>query len=222
MTELVQPLRVRGLSCAVPGRTLFANLDLDVEAGSAVAILGPSGSGKSTLLSTLLGLRPIERGDVTVCGTQLRGLPRAKASRLRRDAVGIVFQDGALLPELTAAENVAVAAMMTLGDPSAAASAADAALAKFGVPPDTLAGDLSGGERQRTAVARALANEPRLVLADEPTGSLDHATRDDVAEILFGVPRSTGCGLLIVTHDPSVAARADRAVRLGSDGLVAV
>lgn len=221
MTKVTQPLRVRGLGCAVSGRTLFANLDLDVEAGSTVAILGPSGSGKSTLLSTLLGLRPIEQGDVMVCGTQLRGLARAKATALRREAVGVVFQDGALLPELTAAENVAVAAMMTLVDPSSAKVAADAILARFGVPPDTLAADLSGGERQRAAVARALANEPRLVLADEPTGSLDHATRDDVAEVLFDVPRRTGCGLLIVTHDPDVAARADRAVRLGLNGLVA-
>lgn len=213
------PLHVRGLRCAVPGRVLFSGLDLDVGSGRSIAVLGPSGSGKSTLLATLLGTRPVEDGTVIVCGTPLRGLSSRAAVQLRRTSVGIVFQDGELVPELTAVENVAVAAMMTRADPASAVPSALDALALFKVPAHTPAAALSGGERQRTALARALVNEPRLVLADEPTGSLDHATRDEVADLLFDVPRRTGCGLLVVTHDPQVAARADLAVRLGAEGL---
>lgn len=208
------PLVVEDLSCTVPGRVLFDRFSLTVHPGEAVAVVGPSGAGKSTLLSTILGLRKPAHGSVVVCGQDVHAIGRRQMVRLRREAIGIVFQDGELLAELTAAENVAVAAMLTMADPTGAMSLAEQVVTSLGVPPDTSADDLSGGERQRTALARALVNRPRLVLADEPTGSLDTTTRDEVADMLFAVPVERGCGLLLVTHDPAVAGRADRVVEL--------
>lgn len=209
------PLVVRDLACAVPGRRLFSGLHLTVDAGESVAMVGPSGVGKSTFLATVLGLRKPTAGSVRVCGEEVAALSKRELVALRRDAMGIVFQDGELLDELTAAENVALAGMLTLADPASAMTRAERVLAHMGVPADTGARDLSGGERQRTALARALVHDPRLILADEPTGSLDLDTRDDVAEMLFALPAERGCGLLVVTHDPAIAARADRVVQLG-------
>ncbi len=210
------PLVVEDLSCTVPGRRLFDHFSLRVQPGEAVAVVGPSGTGKSTLLSTILGLRKPAHGSVVVCGQDIHAISRKRMVRLRREAIGIVFQDGELLGELTAAENVAVAAMLTMPDPTEAMSLAERVVTDLRVPPDTDADDLSGGERQRTALARALVNQPRLVLADEPTGSLDTTTRDEVADMLFAVPVERGCGLLLVTHDPAIARRADRVVELGA------
>lgn len=210
------PLQVTDLTCEVPGRMLFSSFSLEIAAGESVAVVGPSGTGKSTLLSTVLGLRRPAHGTVNVCGHDVYGGPRRELVELRRREIGIVFQDGELLVELTAAENVAVAAMLSLPDPRDAMTTAHEVLAAMGVPPDTGAGDLSGGERQRTALARALVNSPSLVLADEPTGSLDARTRDEVADVLFAVPHERRCGLLIVTHDPTIADRADRVVELAA------
>ena len=207
-------LHIVDLKCEVPGRTLFSGLSLDAGAGEAVAVVGPSGSGKSTLLSVILGMTRPAGGTVHVDGRDMTSASVSQAARTRRERIGVVFQSGELLPELTAAENVAVALMMMKPSAEPAIDAARALLRRYRVPPDTLTADLSGGERQRTALCRALSTDPMLVLADEPTGSLDAATRDMIAGDLFGAARARGAALLVVTHDPEVARRADRTIDL--------
>ncbi|GAA1911394.1 ABC transporter ATP-binding protein [Streptomyces sodiiphilus] len=216
-------LAASGLGYEVAGRRLLDRLDLVVRAGESVAVTGPSGSGKSTLLMCLLGLLRPHAGDILVKGTDITGLRERALARYRREHVGIVFQFGELLPELTPLENTALAALLSGVPRDEAYARAESLLSEFGVPYGrTPTADLSGGERQRTAVARALINEPSLLLADEPTGALDGATRDAMAEVLFSVPRRWGCALLLVTHDASVAARADRHLALGDGRLTEV
>ncbi len=208
-------LDIDELACEVPGRELFRGLTLAIDAGQSVAVVGPSGSGKSTLLSTILGMNQPKAGSIRVCGLQVDGLGPTKSAAIRREHIGVVFQDGELLPELTAAENIAVALMMN--QPHRYGSRLDEArelLASVGVPADTRAEDLSGGERQRTAMVRALSTSPELVIADEPTGSLDTQTRDEVADLLFDTIKERGGALLVVTHDPTIADRADRRIDL--------
>ncbi|MGO1592375.1 MAG: ABC transporter ATP-binding protein [Ancrocorticia sp.] len=208
-------LDINELACEVPGRELFRGLTLVIGEGESVAVVGPSGSGKSTLLSTILGMNQPRSGSIHVCGLQVDGLGPTKSAAIRREHIGVVFQDGELLPELTAAENIAVALMMN--QPHKYASRMDEArdmLSGVGVPTDTRAEDLSGGERQRTAMMRALSTNPELVIADEPTGSLDTQTRDEVADLLFDTIRERGGALLVVTHDPTIADREDRRIDL--------
>lgn len=201
-------------------RVLLSGLDLTVHSGESVALMGPSGSGKSTLLSLILGLlRPVS-GRVLVRGTDLAGLPQRAMAELRRRHVGMVFQFGELIPELRPEENVALAALLGRAGRSSALDRAERLLAELGVPTAADTARLSGGERQRTAVARALINSPDVVLADEPTGSLDASSRDKVAELLFDLPSTRKCGLLVATHDESIARRADRVFRLHEGGLV--
>ncbi len=195
-------------------------VDLEVAPGELVALVGPSGSGKSTLLNVVAGLELPDDGSVAVAGHALADLDEAGRARLRRRHLGIVFQFFHLLDAMTAAENVALAALAA-GVPrrAAAARAHDlldllGLLDKAGATPATL----SGGQRQRLAIARALANEPALLLADEPTGALDTDGRDEVLE-LFGRLHADGQAILVVTHDPLVAAVAQRVVRL-RDGRV--
>nr|WP_246497084.1 ABC transporter ATP-binding protein [Sphaerisporangium rubeum] len=190
-------------------------IDLTVEPGNSVAVTGPSGSGKTTLLMSVLGLVKPDEGAIRVAGqdiTRMRG--RALAAH-RRTHLGVVFQFGELLPELSPVENVALAAMLAGRDHRRAFAAAEDLLGELGVPLEgTSTGLLSGGERQRTAVARALITEPAVLLADEPTGSLDRTSRESVADLLFSLPARRGCALVVVTHDPAVADRADRLMRL--------
>ncbi|MFI9173439.1 ABC transporter ATP-binding protein [Streptomyces lincolnensis] len=213
-------LDVQGLCYAVRGRTLFQELDLNVRAGESVAVIGPSGSGKSTLLSCLIGLVRPDRGAVHIAGKNLYGLKHAELASLRSRAIGMVFQSGELLPELSPLDNVALAAVLSRAEARESYDRARNLLDELGVPAAATTEELSGGERQRTAVARALINSPVLLLADEPTGALDGAARDRTAELLFGLPRRHACGLLVVTHDMSVAARADRTLRLADQVLV--
>jgi putative ABC transport system ATP-binding protein len=195
-------------------------VDFSVEAGSFVAIMGPSGSGKSTLLNLLGGLDEPTAGEVRIGGTCLAGLGDDELTRLRAAEVGFVFQFFALLGTLTAAENVALPAIIA-GRPAAEAAArADELLARVGLPGvgHRKPGQLSGGQQQRVAIARALAAAPRVLLADEPTGALDTDSGNEVLGVLRELA-DRGETVVLVTHDPHVAARADRIVFL-RDGRV--
>ncbi|MEV7378036.1 ABC transporter ATP-binding protein [Streptomyces lydicus] len=204
-------LRIKDLRYRIGERRLLDGVTLDVAPGESVAVSGPSGSGKSTLLSLILGLISTGRGQVWTAGRDMSTLRGKRLARHRAQHLGMVFQFGELLPELTPVENVALAGLLA-GEPGGSAHERAAGLLReVGVTGTTATtGELSGGERQRTALARALMNKPSLILADEPTGSLDAAARSAVADLLFALPERWGCGLLVVTHDPSVAARAHR------------
>ncbi|MFF3512773.1 ABC transporter ATP-binding protein [Streptomyces sp. NPDC002573] len=208
-------LAVRGLRYEVADRVLLDGADLEVAPGESVAVVGPSGSGKSTLLGCVLGLIKPSSGSVHVAGADVTRMRRRALERHRSNHIGVVFQFGELLPELTPVENVALAALLAGNGTRQAYERAEELLVELGVPVKGVpTGRLSGGERQRTAVARALMNEPALLLADEPTGALDSVTRDTVAELLFSVPRRWNCALVVVTHDAEVARRADRHLEL--------
>ncbi|MFJ7156059.1 ABC transporter ATP-binding protein [Streptomyces sp. NPDC101118] len=214
-------LDIRGLRYAVGGRTLLDGVGLRVAGGESVAVIGPSGSGKSTLLGCALGLVRPSGGSVRVAGADITTMRARALERHRSRHLGVVFQSGELLPELTPVENVALAALLAGRRPGPAYEEAGRLLAELGVPASEIAtAHLSGGERQRTALARALVNEPSVLLADEPTGALDAAARDTVCDLLFGLPRRRGCALVVVTHDAEVAGRADRTFELSRAHLV--
>ncbi|MFA3872639.1 ABC transporter ATP-binding protein [Streptomyces sp. MMCC 100] len=196
-------------------RIILNSVDLTVASGESVAISGPSGSGKSTLLMCALGLLKPDEGSVLVRSERIDRLSGRRLLRHRRESIGVVFQSGELLPELTPVENVAVAALLD-GVPRAEAfTRAERLLADLKLPTDaTDTGALSGGERQRVAVARALINKPALLLADEPTGALDSATRETVTDLLYSLPDRWNCGLVLVTHDYAVARHAQRRLLL--------
>jgi putative ABC transport system ATP-binding protein len=190
--------------------TVLDGLDLQVEPGGYVAITGPSGAGKSTLLSVLGGLDTPQAGAVVVGDHDLHDLRRNQLADYRRQTVGFVFQHFGLLESLTAIENVELAC--TLAGMPARQRRARAAELLAAVGLDARADHrpvaLSGGERQRVAIGRALANEPRLVLADEPTGNLDDDSTEIVVELLESLPAERGCTLVLVTHDHRLARRA--------------
>lgn len=214
-------LEVSGLTCRVPGRLLFEDVAFAVNGGASVAVTGRSGSGKSTLLACLLGMFRPAAGRVCVVGTEVTRLSRSELARFRARTVGMVFQHAELLPELTALENVMLPALLAGESVDAVSARAGTLLDQLGVADgETKAIDLSGGERQRVAVARALVNRPALLLADEPTGSLDAELRDTAAGALFALPSTTGCALVVVTHDPAVARRADVRLRFSEGRLV--
>ncbi|MFJ8853483.1 ABC transporter ATP-binding protein [Streptomyces sp. NPDC102437] len=215
-------MEVRKLHYSVAGRALLDGVDLTLPAGQSLAVTGPSGTGKSTLLNCVLGLIRYEQGEVRIAGQDLARLKPRDLARHRRDTIGMVFQFGELLPELTPMENVAMAALLAGVKRAEAFGRARQLLIDLGVPVEgTPTAELSGGERQRAAVARALVNRPALLLADEPTGSLDTRNREAVAELLFSLPERWGCAVLVVTHDESVAARADHRFALHEGRLVA-
>jgi putative ABC transport system ATP-binding protein len=195
-------------------------VSFSVEPGELVALVGASGSGKSTLLNVLGALDTCDAGSVTVGGERLDRL--ARPSDYRASTVGFVFQAHNLLPTLTAAENVQVA-MIGHRPRAERAMRSRALLGEVGLQDraNALPGVLSGGERQRVAIARALANEPRVLLADEPTGSLDSAAGASVLELLDDVRSARGTTIVLVTNDDSVAAHADRVLRL-RDGVIHV
>jgi len=191
-------------------------VDITVAPGELVAIMGPSGCGKSTLLHLLCGIDTPSAGRVFLRGADLGALDAEGRAAARRTHLGLIFQAHALLPGLTVAENAALPLALAgvarrERDARAAVLLAMVGLAdRAGDLPDAL----SGGQRQRVALARALANAPAVVLADEPTGSLDSATASDVLDAMVGLLRAQGAALVMVTHDPRAAARADRVVRL--------
>jgi len=189
--------------------------------GEILAIMGPSGSGKSTLLHSLAGIFQPDRGEVWFDGQRLDTLDEAERTRLRRTVFGFVFQFGQLVPELTAADNVALPLLLNRVRRRTAYKSADVWLDRLGIGDKAAnrTGELSGGEAQRVAVARALALGPKVIFADEPTGSLDSLTGEKVMDLLTGLSREAGTTVVLVTHDARVAAYADRVVMV-RDGLV--
>ena len=202
------------LDADVPVRAL-RGLDLEIDRGEFVAIMGPSGCGKSTLLNVLVGLETPEDGQVQVDGHDLGGLDPQGLARLRRSSVGIVFQEVHLLDGLPVLANAALPALVAGADRSDAERRARESLALTGVAgrADRPVVGLSGGERQRVAVARALVNNPPVLLADEPTGSLDTTGRDELLALLARLSEG-GQTIVLVTHDPAVAAVADRTLEM--------
>jgi ABC-type lipoprotein export system ATPase subunit len=196
-------------------------VDLDVAAGETLAVIGPSGCGKSTLLHLLGGLDRPSGGELWLDGHRVDQMSEKALARLRRDAVGFVFQAFHLMDELTAAENVELPALLAGQFPRTARRRALDLLERVGLADRAgfLPSALSGGQRQRVAVARALANEPLVVLADEPTGNLDSEAAIDVLR-LFDSLHAAGQTLVIVTHDPRIAATADRVISM-RDGTFA-
>ena len=204
-----------GQSPALRGATLA------VDDGEFVAIMGPSGSGKSTLLHCLAGILTPDRGAVRFRGRRVDELADRERSRLRRTDFGLVFQFGQLIPELSAADNVAMPLLLAGTRRGLALRAAQTWLARLDVAElaGRRIGELSGGQAQRIAIARALVTQPSVLFADEPTGSLDSLAGEQVMGLLTAVARDTGSTVVLVTHDSRVASYADRVVRV-SDGQV--
>jgi putative ABC transport system ATP-binding protein len=197
------------------------DVDLTVRAGESVGVVGPSGCGKSTLLHVLGGLEPATGGELYLTGARVDGLSETAWARLRRRSVGFVFQAFHLLGELNAVENVELPALLAGTRPGAARRRAADLLDRVGLADRAghLPGALSGGQRQRVAVARALVNDPVLVLADEPTGNLDSAAAAEVLRLFDGL-REAGQTLVVVTHDARIAAITDRLVSMRDGALV--
>jgi putative ABC transport system ATP-binding protein len=195
------------------------NVSFRVAPGETVAIVGPSGSGKTTLLGLLAGLDRPSGGRVVLDGTDLGTLSEDARARMRRERIGFVFQSFQLIPTLTARENVAVPLELRGVDGTARA---DALLARVGLEGrgHHYPAQLSGGEQQRVAVARAFVHRPGILFADEPTGNLDAATGARIIELMMELNREAGTTLVLVTHDPDLASRARRVIRL-ADGRIA-
>lgn len=216
-------LSARSLSKRYGAGIALNTVDLDIHAGESVAIMGASGSGKTTLLHTLAGITSPDSGSVNYAGTDVTALNETQRSKLRREAFGFVFQSGLLIPELTAIENVALALMLN-GVPRREAEAQSSGwLAHLGLAgmENRRIGELSGGQAQRVAIARAQVTGARIVFADEPTGALDSNTSADVMGALLEATAGRGNTLVLVTHDPTVAARCSRTLFM-ADGVLSL
>ena len=216
------PLSLRDVMVAASsGRVLLNVQAIDLAAGATLAVRGASGAGKSTLLHVLAGLRPVNRGQVFWGPTDIGSLSDTQASDFRRRHIGQIFQDFLLFDEVSALENAAVARLFSpKAERAAILERAAGALQSLGLDPQDprRASTYSGGERQRIAVARALAQRPAVLLADEPTASLDRAAAERLISDLLAVVRDHGLGLICVTHDDALASRLDRVLTL-TDGV---
>ena len=222
-------LRLSGISKAYnPGKPnevqVLRGIDLAVEPGEVVALVAPSGAGKSTLLHIAGLLDTADSGTVEIAGDDLTGKSDRRRTGVRRADVGFIYQFHHLLPEFTALENIVLPQLANGVARSAAEARGRALLAEVGIAAraDHRPAAMSGGEQQRVAFCRALANEPRLLLADEPTGNLDPSTSDQVFAALMTLVRGTGLAAVIATHNLELAARMDRQIRLEAGQLVPV
>ena len=199
---------------------ILRGIELRINAGEAVGVVGPSGSGKTTMMMVIAGLERASSGTVRVNGAELGGLDEDALALFRRDTIGIVFQNFHLIPTMTALENVAIP--LEFAGRSDAFDRAREGLAAVGLGARLThyPGQLSGGEKQRVALARAVAAGPRLIMADEPTGNLDHETGAAVMDLLFELHDRLGTTLILISHDRELAGRCDRVVRL-VDGRIA-
>ena len=223
MSEPIVQLRGLKRSFEQGGQRIdvLRGVDLDIMPGEIVALLGPSGSGKSTMLQAVGLLEGGFEGSIRIAGEAAENLPGDQRTRLRREHLGFVYQFHHLLPDFNATENVVMPQMVAGVDEAAAKARAESLLASLGLGHRLThrPSQLSGGEQQRVAVARALANQPTLVLADEPTGNLDEATSDVVLGQFLDLVRGEGSAALVATHNERLAARMDRVVRL-HDGVL--
>lgn len=223
VSTVTQPaLRLSHLTVAVPGRVLVAGGDLQVAGGEVVVMLGRSGSGKTSLINVAAGIVRPRAGVVAVAGEEISSASGSARARHRLRHIGLVFQFAELLPELTVSENVALPLLLAGAARDDATVAAHVALDRVGLSgygeqwPELV----SGGEAQRAAIARAIAPGPALVLADEPTGALDEENSRAVGSLFREIAAATGCGILVGTHDPVIAAFADRTIRIEQARLV--
>jgi putative ABC transport system ATP-binding protein len=205
-----------------PARTeILRGIDLDIGEGETVAVLGASGSGKSSLMAVIAGLERATSGTAHVLGEDMGTLSEDALARLRGRAIGVVLQAFHLLPTMTALQNVMVPMELAGAANPLERARAELAAVGLGAREGHYPAQLSGGEQQRVAIARATAPAPRLLLADEPTGNLDAATGAKIIDLLFDRVAAAGSGLLVITHDPAVAERAGRIVRIADGHLAA-
>lgn len=218
----VKRLEVENLALDVPGRRLLVGADFTAGAGECLAVLGPSGVGKTSLLNCVAGISTAASGSVLIDGTELSSLGAAKRSEFRLRHIGMVFQFGELLPELTLLENVALPLRLVDVPRREAERRAMGWLDRLGLGEHVQAHPerLSGGEIQRAGIARALVHEPVLVLADEPTGMLDEENTERVVGLLVETARELGIAVMVATHDPLVASAADRVLRIRDGRLI--
>ena len=214
-------INIRSIYKSYGGLNVLKGINLDIATGEVLSIVGPSGAGKTTLLQIAGTLERPDSGSVCYDGKDITGLPDKKLSAFRNANIGFVFQFHQLLPEFTALENVAMPLLIGGERRGKAEKRAAELLDTLGLSERLKhkPAQLSGGEKQRVAIARAIANAPAVVFADEPTGSLDSHNRDEIRQIIRSLNEQTGQTLVIVTHDPSVAAISDRIVSM-SDGMI--
>lgn len=206
----------RGLRAKVGDRMLLDGVDLELKRGRSVAVMGPSGSGKTTLLHCIAGLRAVDGGEVQIGDAVVSGASSRRRAQIRLHQVGMVFQFGELLPELTVAENVALPLRLRGHDGNGALATVAEVLEGLGLSHCQAAHpvELSGGEVQRAAIGRAVMGSPTVLLADEPTGALDEEMSRTVCRLLLDHARQVGAGLVVATHDPLVASAMDQTLRL--------